>query len=299
MCFLGIKDLKKILYLVFAVFTVCTVVSCKTADFYTPEYGVSKHSEKNVIKKVYNFRAVESLVNIEGRTLKKGMLYRSGHLHQLKRKSFKKLENLGIKEIIDLRNSGEITQKPDRLPQNVLYKNFSAFEDKGDQLDQARKLVLKGKVKEAEAEERMLSFYRNYPLENTEIIKEIIHEILDSENPVLYHCTAGKDRTGIITALILKILNFDDDEIYNNYLLSNNYRESMINKRLRLAKNLHFLFPKMDLKVLEKLSWVEKPYLDAMFREVEKKYGSVDLYIENVLEIGEIQRHLYQNKFLN
>lgn len=270
---------------------------CKTQPFSAPEYGVLKTEKQLEIKKVTNFRTIGNIKNIDGRILKEGKFYRSAHLHKLKKKSFKTFENLGIKEIIDLRNSKEISQKPNLILQNVDYKNYSAFEDEGDQLNQAKKLVLQGKVKGSDADQRMLDFYKIYATENPGIIKKIIHEILDSENPVLYHCTAGKDRTGIITALILTILKFDRETIDNDYLLSNNYRKQLVQKRLHLANNLHFLYPKMDLNVIEKLSWVEKDYLKAAFLEINKKYGSIDIYIHQNLGISENKRNEYILKF--
>ncbi|MCD1116529.1 tyrosine-protein phosphatase [Chryseobacterium turcicum] len=273
------------------------ISSCKTQSFSIPEYGIITTENKVLIKKATNFRTVGNIKNSDGRILKEGKFYRSAHLHKLKKKSFEAFENLGIKEIIELRNSKEISQKPDVIPQNVDYKNYSAFEDEGDQLNHAKKLVLKGKVKGSDADQRMLDFYKTYATENPEIIKKIIHQILDAENPVLYHCTAGKDRTGIITALILTILKFDKATIENDYLLSNNYREKLVQKRLHLAHNLHFIYPKMDLNVIEKLSWVEKNYLDAAFLEINKKYGSMDVYIHEKLEISENKRNEYILKF--
>ncbi|PWN70430.1 protein-tyrosine-phosphatase [Chryseobacterium phosphatilyticum] len=273
------------------------VFSCKTQHFETPEYGKNEIEKTITVKKVYNFRAVGNMKNIEGRALKQDFFYRSGQLSKLKKGSFAQIENLGIKEVIDLRNSKEIAQKPDHLPKEIMYKNYSAFEDEGDQLDQAKKLVLKGKVNGADADQRMIDFYREYVTENPVIIKKIITETLESKNPVLYHCTAGKDRTGIVTALILTILRFDKETIYNEYLLSNNYRKDLVQKRLRLANNLHFLYPKMDIQVLEKLSWVEKRYLDAAFGEINKKYGSTDAYIQQALEISETKRREYIEKF--
>ncbi len=273
------------------------VFSCKTQHLSAPEYGKKTTLPEIGIKKVYNFRTVGNIKNKDGKTLKEGKFYRSANLFKLKRNSFKKMNNLGIKEIIDLRNSKEIARKPDRLPEGIIYKNQSAFEDEGDQLDQARKLVLKGKVNSADAEKRMLDFYTNYVTEHPEVIREIITGILESETPVLYHCTAGKDRTGIITALILTVLRFDKQTIYNDYLLSNNYRKSFVDKRLSLARNLHFIFPKLDIGVLEKLSWVETAYLDAAFNEINKKYGSVDRYIQVVLGISENKREEYILKF--
>ena len=289
--------MKQLIKISFLVIISSCVFSCKTQTFSAPEYGISKTEKQFEIKKVINFRTIGNIKNNDGRTLKEGMLYRSGHLYQLKKKSLKTFQNLGIKEIIDLRNSKEISQKPDQLSDAFIYKNYSAFEDEGDQLNQAKKLVLKGKVKGSDADQRMLDFYKNYITENPAIIKEIIHEILDSETPVLYHCTAGKDRTGIITALILTILKFDRTTIYNDYLLSNNYRKQLVKKRLHLANNLHFLFPKMDLNVIEKLSWVEKNYLETAFSEIDKKYGSIDIYIHQNLGISENKRNEYILKF--
>jgi protein-tyrosine phosphatase len=289
--------MKNLIKISFLTISILCVFSCKTQDFSTPEYGKNNIEKNSKIKKVNNFRTVGNIKNIDGRTLKQGKFYRSGNLYKLKKSSFEELKNLGIKEIIDLRNSKEIAQKPDNLPVGINYKNYSAFEDEGDQLDQAKKLVLKGKVNGADANKRMLDFYKDYVTENPEVIKKIITEILDSDQPILYHCTAGKDRTGITTALILTILKFDKETIYNDYLLSNNYRKKLINKRLHLANNLHFLYPKMDVKVLEKLSWVETDYLDASFNEINNKYGSIDTYIQQVLGISENKRQEYIQKF--
>lgn len=282
-----------------SVFTIslCCIFSCKTQHFEIPEYGKYETEKVIQIKKVNNFRTVGNIKNTEGRTLKSGKLYRSAHLNKLKKKSFDDIEKLGIKEVIDLRNSKEISQSPDQLPAETVYKKYSAFEDEGDQLAQAKKLVLKGKVNASDADKRMIDFYREYVTENPATIKVIITEILDSKDPILYHCTAGKDRTGIVTALILTILKFDKKTIYNEYLLSNNFRKDLVEKRLRLANTLHFLYPKMDLQVLEKLSWVEKRYLDAAFGEIDKKYGSTDAYIQQVLGISDTKREEYIQKF--
>lgn len=289
------KNVIKILFFTISIFCVS---SCKTQNFSTPEYGKTIEEKNISIKKVYNFRSVGNIRNVEGKTLKEGIFYRSGNLFKLREKSFDYLEKLGIQEIIDLRNSREIAQKPDHLSDHIVYKNYSAFEDEGDQLDQAKKLVLTGKVNGKDADRRMLDFYKEYVTENPEIIREIITEILESDQPVLYHCTAGKDRTGIITALILTILKFDKETIYNDYLLSNNYREKLVDRRLSFATNLHFIYPKMDITVIEKLSWVETAYLDAAFNEINKKYGSTDAYIQQVLKINENKRDEYIRKFM-
>lgn len=249
------------------------------------------------VKGINNFRNVAGITNSQGKTLKDSLIYRSADLSALKPKRFSAFTNLGIKTVIDLRTDAEVAQKPDVIPPGVQYLRLAAFEDKGDQLNQARTLVLKGKVNSTDANNRMLAFYRGYVTEKPDVIKTIIHQVLDSDAPVLYHCTAGKDRTGIITALVLKVLRFDDSVIFNEYLTSNNQRKNLINKRLRKTNNFHFIFPKMDIGVLEKLSWIETAYLQAAFDEIESKYGSVDNYIHTVLGISEAKRQVYIDRF--
>jgi len=273
------------------------LVSCRSYVPTSPEFSSVLNQNQIPIKKVHNFRTLSNIKNTEGKTIKDSIFYRSGDLSKLK--ELEKLKQLNLGEIIDLRTKNEVSKKPDILPENITYRNYAAFEDQEDQLNQAKKLVLKGKVNANDAHLRMIKFYKDYLTENPETIKQILTEILDSNQPILYHCTAGKDRTGMITALILSILKFDKETIYQEYLLSNNLREKIIKKRLNTAKNLHFLFPKMDISVLEKLSWIERSYLDAALDEINLKYGSIDNYIHQVLGINEEKRMSYIQKFMN
>jgi len=280
------------------VMTGLIVVSCKTHLAYQPEFSDLNNKNQIEIKKVNNFRFLGGLKNSEGKILRDSLIYRSGNLHQLKSNSFDDFEKLKINKVIDLRTKQEISKERDHLPNHIIYKNFPAFEDKNDEMKNARKSALKGKITKADADKRMLKFYTDYVSENPDVIKTIITEILESDQPILYHCTAGKDRTGMITALILKILKFDNEIIFEEYLVSNDLRKNVINNRLRLANTFHFVYPKLDIGVVEKTSWIERNYLQAAFNEIDKKYGSMDNYINEVLGISEEEREIYINRFL-
>lgn len=274
------------------------VISCKSYTPTEPEFSNLSNKNQIEIRKVNNFRFLGGIKNSEGKTLRDNLIYRSGNLHHLKSRSFDDLEKLKINKIIDLRTKQEVAKETDHLPSHINYKNYPAFEDKNDEMKNAKKLALKGKIGKEDADKRMHRFYTDYVSENPQVISTIITEILDSDQPVLYHCTAGKDRTGMVTALILKILKFDNDVIFEEYLLSNDLRKNVINNRLNLANNLHFVFPKLDIGVIEKTSWIERDYLQAAFDEIDKKYGSMDNYINTVLGISEQKREIYINKFL-
>ncbi|MCD9854621.1 tyrosine-protein phosphatase [Epilithonimonas sp. JDS] len=274
------------------------VVSCKTHVASQPEFSDLTNTNQIEIRKVNNFRFLGGLKNSEGKILRDSLIYRSGNLHQLKSNSFEDFEKLKINKVIDLRTKQEISKESDHLPNHIIYKNYPAFEDKNDEMKKAKKLALKGKITKADADIRMLKFYTDYVSENPEVIKTIITEILESDQPILYHCTAGKDRTGMITALILKILKFDDAVIFDEYLVSNDLQKNVINNRLKLANTFHFVYPKLDIGVVEKTSWIERNYLQAAFDEIDKKYGSIDHYINQVLGISEEERKIYITRFL-
>ena len=286
----------KINWLFFS-FILMLIVSCKTYQYDMAAFSNNGNRNEIAMKKVVNFRFLGGIKNENGRILKDSIFFRSANLHQLKKKSFRQFSDLGIRKIIDLRTNSEIEKKPDVLPNSMEFMQLAAFEDREDQMTQAKKLVLQGKVNAKDAEERMLDFYRDYPIEHPNIIKEIIRQILDADPPVLYHCTAGKDRTGMVSMLILTILKFDKETILEEYIQSNNQRKKTIEKRLNLAQSLHFLYPKMDIRVLEELSWVKKEFLDTAYNSIEQKYGSMDNYIHQVLEISEEQRQKYIEKF--
>ena len=273
-------------------------VSCKTYTSKQTEFSSFSNKNQIKIKKVNNFRYLGGIKNNDGKVLKDRVIYRSGNLHQLKKSSFQELEQMKINKVIDLRNKQEVAKEPDQLPKSVCYQLYSAFEDKNDEIGNAKKLALKGKINGKDADQRMVKFYTDYVSENPGVIKTIITDILNSKQPVLYHCTAGKDRTGMITALILKILKFDDAVIFEEYLQSNNMRKDLIQKRLNLASTFHFIYPKLDIGVVEKTSWIERNYLQSAFDEIDKKYGSMENYIHQVLEISESQREVYIDKFL-
>ncbi|WP_116790132.1 tyrosine-protein phosphatase [Flavobacterium psychrotrophum] len=285
--------LKKLSFILF----VSTLSSCSSFKFTEPEYAKDNTEKTVAVKGIANLRNVSGITNTEGKKLKDGLIYRSANLHGLKPKLYDDFEALGIKQVIDLRTPAEIAKSPDNIPPGVDYVNLAAFEDKGDQLQQARKLVLHGEVTRTDAENRMLDFYKTYAVERPEVIRDIVHRVLQADAPLLYHCTAGKDRTGIITALVLKVLRFDDATIYNDYLNSNNLRKDIVYKRLKMAKRAHIIYPKLDVGVLEKLSWIESGYLAATFDVIEQQYGSVDNYIHEVLQIDEPQRQHYIDKF--
>ncbi|WP_158962944.1 tyrosine-protein phosphatase [Myroides fluvii] len=250
-------------------------------------------NEKVAIQDVANVRELGGIITQDQRVIKAGHFYRSGHLGKLKKKNFKTLEQYNITQVIDLRTDREIKKHPDRLPSTIQYYNEQAFDDSEDMFSKARKEVLKGRVTVEESNKAVEDFYGIYVLDNPQKIREIVVRMLDSDQATLFHCSAGKDRTGMIGAIVLSILNVDRETIMEEYLLSNNGRVDDVSSRMKLAKFGKFLFPKIDYEVIENFSWIKPNYLEAMFAAIETKYGSMDSYIKDGLDISDAQRQAY------
>ncbi len=254
----------------------------------------SRHIE---LKKVVNFRDIGGITTKDNRTIQWGKIYRSGHLNKLKKKDFQKFENLGISTVIDLRTDREINKKPDNIPVGLTYHNYQAYDDSEDMFSKTRKDVIKGRISPEVSNELVQEFYGLYVTHDIAKVREILHTILENNESTLFHCSAGKDRTGMVGAILLSILNVDRDVIINEYLLSNNYREDDVAKRMKLAKFGKVFFHKINYEVIENFSWIKPEFIQAMFDEIDKQYGSMDNYIEKGLKISKQQRQAYIEKF--
>ncbi|WP_410879548.1 tyrosine-protein phosphatase [Myroides sp. DW712] len=249
------------------------------------------------IPNVANVRELGGIITQEQRVIQSGHFYRSGHLGKLKKKNFKKLDQYGITQVIDLRTDREIKKHPDQLPTTVQYYNEQAFEDSEDMFSKAKKEVIKGRVTVEESNKAVEDFYGVYVLDNPQKIRAIVLRMLDQDQATLFHCSAGKDRTGMIGAILLSILKVDRETIMEEYLLSNNERLQEVSSRMKLAKFGKVLFPKINYEVIENFTWIKPNYLEAMFTAIETKYGSMDVYIREGLSITDQQRQQYIEKY--
>lgn len=250
-----------------------------------------------VFDKVVNFRDIGGIKTKDNKTIKWGKIYRSGHLYKLRDKEFSKLEDLGISTVIDLRTDREIKKKPDHIPSELTYHNYQAYDDSEDMFSKTRKDVIKGRISPEVSNELVKEFYGLYATHDVEKVRAILNTILENKESTLFHCSAGKDRTGMVGAILLSILNVDRDVIINEYLLSNNYREDDVAKRMKLAKFGKVFFHKINYEVIENFSWIKPEFIQAMFDGIDKQYGSMDNYIEKGLKISKEQRQAYICKF--
>ena len=240
--------------------------------------------------KIVNFRDLGGVKTMDGRIVKWGKIFRSDNLSKLKTGEFKKFNDLNIKSVIDLRTNHEIKGKEDHLPPKVKYTHMPTVKDNEGEIALLRKKVINGEISEQQAIEKTVGFYHDAGTVNLSSLPGIIGQIITSSDPVLYHCSAGKDRTGIVSALILSILNVDRETIMQEYLMSNYYRKRKTEKMLGKAKLGRIVKPKLDLKAIEVFMSVDKAFLNAFFEVVDKEYDGTDAFIKNQLGIEKEER---------
>lgn len=245
-----------------------------------------------------NCRDLGGTITTDGRVLKKGMLIRGKVLNKVSEKDIKRLENdYKIKTIIDLRCSKEINEKPSHKFQNIDYLNIP--------VSNAEKMGISH-------EKKIHSFESLYKMPHMEYLYEeivqddcktnalkVISTILnlpEDKYGVFFHCSAGKDRTGIITAILLSFLGVDRKTIEKDYLLTN---KVCIFKSTSAFIGLFLL--KWDYPFANKIRrclLAKKEFLDHGLGKLEEQYGSVANFVIKELKLSESDVITLKNKFL-
>ncbi|KAB1928273.1 tyrosine-protein phosphatase [Micromonospora sp. ALFpr18c] len=161
----------------------------------------------------FNFRDVGGYVGHDGRTVRRGRLYRSDSLHRLDEQDRDAFAAIGIRTVIDLRRPTEV-QRDGRVPayQGLVYRHIHP-----EHTDWAETPHEEG----ASLARYLADRYADLAQTGTAGLAEAVGLIADSTNaPVVVHCVAGKDRTGIVCALTLAVLGVDDADIAADYALS-------------------------------------------------------------------------------
>ena len=233
------------------------------------------------ISSVSNFRDVAI-----GPKMKKNLLFRCAKLGTLNSEDIVKLENIKPYAIIDFRDPKEIKKAPDNLSES-LFKKYVSLPISANTLN---RMVAEKNIQgdnRLTYEKVMEESYKLYLNNHKHVWKEFINILLNSNsNPIIFHCSAGKDRTGIASYIIQSLLNSSIELIYENYLLSNQLLSSIAAtaEQTTSSKNDDLKITNVMLKALGK---VQKSYLNSAIYEIKEKYQSLEMYIFNELGFNE------------
>ncbi|WP_209121621.1 tyrosine-protein phosphatase [Alkalihalobacillus sp. BA299] len=245
------------------------------------------HMSRRVIplEGTFNFRDLGGYPAADGRRVKWGKLFRAGNLSGMTEADLLLFKQLGIKRICDLRSEDEIKKHPDPVCEDTVWLHSPVIPDEvgtvrqvGD-LAEARQLFSKshpGEVLMA-MNRQMASYVQSY--------RRVFAFLLEEPDaPFLFHCMAGKDRTGVVAALIFSILGVSRDVIIEDYLYTNCFVEEI--KANLLNDELMSHLP-VDEEVIEALLEARLEYITAFFDEIETCHDSVEKYLQEKIGLAE------------
>jgi len=243
------------------------------------------------VKGAVNFRDIGGYTTKDGHHVRWAKLYRSADLSKLTDSDLGLLSNLKIAYDIDLRGTQESQKAPDRMVPNMHYQLCPAGSENLDGMMRGIAMLKNPK----QADSLMVAFYANTaPLKGR--YQPLFNSLLDlpQEESLLFHCSAGKDRTGMGTALILYALGVPYHTIMEDFLASNYYRKAENEKMMKMMVGTYHL----NAEVARSMMGVKKEYLDATFASIKKQYGSVDAFLKNEIGLDDAKMKTLKEKFL-
>lgn len=230
----------------------------------------------------HNLRDLGGHPAADGLRLKRGVVYRSDALSHLTDADLRHVADLDLRTVVDFRIDQEIElEGPDRLPEVQDIRRVSLPINPADSAGYLGRL-LAGQVEEAaETAEYMTDLYATTALDHAREFRALVDAVLEPDGtPLLFHCTAGKDRAGIASALLLRLVGAPMEVIEANYLAS---------PAARLPEDLELL-DGIDPALLEPMLGVDVAYLRAAFAKIDMAYGSFDAYAETALGVDAEKR---------
>lgn len=245
-----------------------------------------------------NFRDLGGYQTADGRTVRWGQFYRSDDLGSLTDGDVEKLSSLGLKLVCDFRSAHEKEEEPDRLPA----ENPPAVLDVGIGADSfmvkdLRERIGKGDLEGLDLRSMMIEGNRQFATTFAPQYAAMFERIVQPENrPALVHCTAGKDRAGFASAMILSVLGVPRETVMEDFLLTNVYTKRATDRQLMMIE-VFSLF-RTDAELLRPLFGVEPAYLEAAFEAIEQNWGDFETYRREALGLDDTELEAFRTAAL-
>ncbi|WP_170922986.1 protein-tyrosine phosphatase [Enterococcus sp. 7F3_DIV0205] len=248
---------------------------------------------------ITNFRDIGGIKNKEGKQVKKNVFLRSGELSNLTKDDEQRLEaNYRLGKIIDLRSEAEVEERPDMSVPKAEYIHIDILEDIQDEGASIEDFVKIGSPEKSAS--YMEKLYADIALNTTsqkgynKFFEEIL--ALQKQESILFHCFAGKDRTGIAALLVLETLGVPREAIYADYLLTNELRKKENAQILEQAKKVQL--EAANLEALHVALNVDSSYLDNFYQTVEAQYGDISTYLKQAIGVDKEMKETLNHRFV-
>jgi protein-tyrosine phosphatase len=239
---------------------------------------------------IHNFRDYGGYRVADGRRLALALLYRSAEHTTATDADLKIVEKLRLTAVVDLRGTSERLAAPSRRPSGFSVPVYVV--DGETALDSSGHKPTLAHIDTTAARDGMLQRYVTMPFRPTLIaaLRLYFQTLTYATGAVLVSCTAGKDRTGLAVALLQSAMGVHPDDILSDYLLTNSAGDS--NARLAaLRPDLERRYGgTMNEEAVRIAASVHEEYLDASWRVIRERYGSIGAYVTRALGVTDGMR---------
>lgn len=218
-----------------------------------------------------NFRDLGGYRTAGGRTVRRGVVFRSAHLGTLTDIDRAALAKLGVRTVVDLRGVAEAAETPHRLD-GLGVRIVGAHIEPGVG-DRIRLSIADGTATPFLMMQYLSDHYRDYPRRCAPGFRTLFATLSDGRHrPLVFHCTAGKDRTGFASALLLTLLGVPWETVVEDYLRTNELWIGHVGR-----------YPELDIDTRAAIIEARRPYLEAAFEVVHADFGGAEKFAEKAL----------------
>jgi protein tyrosine/serine phosphatase len=255
-------------------------------------------NRKILLEGVDNFRDYGGYAASGGRRLKTGALYRSAGHARATDADLAAIAALGLAVIVDLRRPDERRRDPARRHPGF---QGAVIENLEEAVDDWRAHIQSGDITEDGFRRYMVAYYDKAPFESRhhDLFSRYFRALADGGGPILIHCSAGKDRTGLLAALTHHLAGVHRDDIVEDFLLTND-RERLTARLPLVAAIVADLAGKVPSDgALMVAMGVEALYLETAFAAIEARYGDIDAYMQRALGVDPATRAAIEARLLD
>jgi protein-tyrosine phosphatase len=234
-----------------------------------------------------NFRDLGGYRTSDGRYVRWGMVYRSNHLVNLTPKDSDYLNRLGIRLVCDVRSDGERARAPDHWTGDA--PEFFFVPIGSNLITTPTADDLKRRIASINSETKDSVRAYDYAIEYAGQYARILRRIAAGDLPAVEHCTAGKDRTGVFSAILLTALGVPRETVVQDYLLSNEYLlapDTIATTTADLQRAFGLAEPP-DISTVRTIMTARPETLEATLDKISKTYGSFTNYLRDGLKLSD------------
>lgn len=249
------------------------------------------------LKGVGNVRQLGGMIS-NHKMIRDNTLIRAAHLHRITDEDIDILKDrFNLSKVIDLRRKQEVEEKPDRVGNVFEYENIPIFEEivAGVSHDKKSEEAVQYTSQDLQMLYHYLVLDQECQSNFSKALKTIINHDYD-KGSVLWHCSEGKDRCGLVSSFVLFMLGFSYEQVLEDYLITNETNLPKVQRYydmyIGMGRN------DQEARAVAELYMAKKEYFDEAYDTIIENYKSIDNYLTNALNITEDEINLFTKKVL-